>query len=463
MSSSSSRGSCSEVWLASVRRGWFLLNIILIEVGRVTVDMVHRVRGSQARMRSVERESPPSALSSLALHCMCVDRGSGGPREDTRSLRQTVQDTMSSATSAVLTDALAAIDRAATLAITTAQEQATADAREARRERDEAAKTLHACRLEEQAWKEEANTWKTAAHQAQLTIEHHLETIAQLRQEATQWKEQCLRLEETSRLEAVSWKEQFLRVEQERSRLAQRVDDLVSERFSVKPQTSNSTTHATPIMRHSNTRDLLVSTSASVKSKAPSSTLQTRQLPRALPTPTSENRANARLTAVQTTHSRGPSGVASVADRQSLLLRRVQAVVEVPIKEESVDRDVQKGMPPSASASSASASTSKFTSVQTPVSKTNQGVTRIKRKSAPQRLYVEVDESGTSSDDMDSAADSDDDELMMGAEPKPKEIHSVKHIRKPPAPAKESSTKSTKAKKRKLASAGERMDPRSRR
>lgn len=69
MSSSSSRGSCSEVWLASVRRGWFLLNVILIEVGRVTVDMVHRVRGSQARMRSVERES---------WHCIvCVL--TGGP------------------------------------------------------------------------------------------------------------------------------------------------------------------------------------------------------------------------------------------------------------------------------------------------------------------------------------------------------------------------------------------------
>ncbi|KAI6027685.1 hypothetical protein BKA83DRAFT_16102, partial [Pisolithus microcarpus] len=350
---------------------------------------------------------------------------------------------MSSATSAVLTDALAAIDRAATLAITTAQEQATADAREARRERDEAAKTLHACRLEEQAWKEEANTWKTAAHQAQLTIEHHLETIAQLRQEGERNGKN-----KTSRLEAVSWKEQFLRVEQERSRLAQRVDDLVSERFSVRFRPHFYNLRAKTFKYKGLTGIYGIS-------KAPSSTLQTRQLPRALPTPTSENRANARLTTVQTTHSRGPSGVASVANRQSLLLRRVQAVVEVPIKEESVDREC---MPPSASASSASASTSKFTSVQTPVSKTNQGVTRIKRKSAPQRLYVEVDESGTSSDDMDSAADSDDDELMMGAEPKPKEIHSVKHIRKPPAPAKESSTKSTKAKK-----PGERMDPRSRR
>ena len=62
-------------------------------------------------------------------------------------------------------------------------------------------------------------------------INHHLETIAQLRQEAAQWKNQCLRLEETSRQEATSWKEQFLRVEQERSKLAQRVEELVAEQL----------------------------------------------------------------------------------------------------------------------------------------------------------------------------------------------------------------------------------------
>lgn len=361
---------------------------------------------------------------------------------------------MSATPSAVLTDALAAFGRAATLAITTAQEQATAETREARRERDEAIKALHDCKLEEQAWKEEANTWKAAARQAELTIEHHLDTIAQLRQEATQWKEQCLRLEDNSRVEAVSWKEQFLRVEQERSRLAQRVDVLVSERLSAKPQSLDPTAHVTPIMRHSDAKDLSASTSASVKPKAPSSALQTRQPPGSLPTPTSENRANARLTAGQATHFRGPSGGAGVPDRRPLLLRRVQAVVEVPVKEESVDRDVRKGIAPSAS-TSASASTSKFAPVQTPATKANQGVTRIKRKSAPQRLYVEVDESGTPSDDMETDAGSDDDELMMGAEPNLKEISGIKHIRKPPASAKKPSTQPLKAKKRKIVPAAE--------
>ena len=62
-------------------------------------------------------------------------------------------------------------------------------------------------------------------------MNHHLETIAQLRQEAAQWKDQCLRLEETSRQEATSWKEQFLRADQERSKLAQRVEELVAEQL----------------------------------------------------------------------------------------------------------------------------------------------------------------------------------------------------------------------------------------
>ena len=58
---------------------------------------------------------------------------------------------------------------------------------------------------------------------------HQTETISQLRQEARQWKDQCLRLEETSR----DWKEQFLRVEQERQILLSRIDELVAEKLLV--------------------------------------------------------------------------------------------------------------------------------------------------------------------------------------------------------------------------------------
>ncbi|KAL4063306.1 hypothetical protein V8B97DRAFT_1992634 [Scleroderma yunnanense] len=300
---------------------------------------------------------------------------------------------MSPSPSSILTDALVAFNKAANFAITSAQEQArkdiiqtAADAREARRERDEAIKTLHACRLEEQAWKQEASVWKAAADQAELTINHHLETIAQLRREATQWKEQCLRLEETSRLEAISWKEQFLRVEQERTKLAQRVDELVSGQLS----------------------------------------------------------ASTRMNALQTPSSRGTTGAGALPSHRQVFLRRVQTVVEVPVKEESVDREVTETVPiPSASTLSASVSTSKPAPVQ--ATKPNQATTRVRRKTVAKRPYVDVDDSDTPHQDFgseasghrndtpsDTTSDNDDDELMMGAEDNPKEVYGTKHVRKPP-------------------------------
>ncbi|KIM61973.1 hypothetical protein SCLCIDRAFT_1215594 [Scleroderma citrinum Foug A] len=313
---------------------------------------------------------------------------------------------MSPSPSAILTDALAAFNKAATLAITTAQDQArkditqtTADTREARRERDEAIKALHACRLEEQAWKQEASVWKAAADQAELTIKHHLETIAQLRREATQWKEQCLRLEETSRLEAISWKEQFLRVDQERTKLAQRVDELVSEQLST----------------------------------------------------------STRLNALQTPSSRGTTGAGSVPGSRQVLLRRVQAVVEVPVKEESVDRGApESGMVPSASTFPPSISSSKPTSAPTQSAKPNQATTRIKRKAVAKRRYVEVDDSDTTGEGFGSepsehdypyVTSDDDDELMMGAEDNPNAVYGIKHIRKPPSTKKPSRPTGTRTRK----------------
>jgi hypothetical protein len=47
---------------------------------------------------------------------------------------------------------------------------------------------------------------------------HQAELIAQLSQEAQQWKDQCLRLEETLRGEIKAWKDQFLRVNAEHTR-----------------------------------------------------------------------------------------------------------------------------------------------------------------------------------------------------------------------------------------------------
>ncbi|KAG1855774.1 hypothetical protein C8R48DRAFT_719208 [Suillus tomentosus] len=264
--------------------------------------------------------------------------------------------------SVILTDALASLNKAVNIAFTNIQDQtrqevtqASAEAREARRERDEAIKALHELRLEEQAWKQEAGVRQSAVEQAELTIKHHIETIAQLRYESEQWKQQCLRLEDTSRQEATSWKEQFLRVEQERYKLATRVDELIEEQLSHTVQTHASITPFTTMLRYPNTTasTSLSDPSASARHRFPP---YTSELPdesisasssrapkpiftQQLPTPISANR-------------RAPGDKS-----KQYLIRRVQAVIEVPVKEESVENTISDGAP-SASSSSASSSSS---------------------------------------------------------------------------------------------------------
>ncbi|KAJ8595244.1 hypothetical protein M405DRAFT_878313 [Rhizopogon salebrosus TDB-379] len=290
--------------------------------------------------------------------------------------------------SVILTDALASLNKAVNIAFASIQDQArqevthaSTEGREARRERDEAVKALHECKLEEQAWRQEAGVWKAAVEQAELTIKHHLDTISQLRHEAEQWKQQCLRLEDTSRQEAMSWKEQFLRVEQERYKLATRVDELIEEQLCYTGHTHTSNTPITPMLRHSNAKtttshtDLSISTrlrrsphtyphpddslSASIsKAIKPNSAQQ-------LPTPISENRR-------------------ATGDKpKQFLIRRVQATIEVPVKEESVEKTVsgKASSSPASSSGSGSASTvpgpsrppTSTLASKTPTSKTTSG------------------------------------------------------------------------------------------
>ncbi|KAG2364424.1 hypothetical protein BDR07DRAFT_1482538 [Suillus spraguei] len=271
--------------------------------------------------------------------------------------------TTNSSPSVILTDALASLNKAVNIAFTTIQDQtrqevtqACAEAREARRERDEAIKALHELRLEEQAWKQEAGARQSAVEQAELTIKHHAETIAQLRYESEQWKQQCLRLEDTSRQEATSWKEQFLRVEQERYKLASRVDELMEEQLSHTVQTHASITPFTTMFRHPNTTasTSLSDPSASTRHRFPPYTSElpdesistsSSRVPKPisiqqLPTPISANRR--------------PPGDKS----KQYLIRRVQAVIEVPVKDESVEENTISDEAPYASSSSASSPTS---------------------------------------------------------------------------------------------------------
>ncbi|KAG2124253.1 hypothetical protein BD769DRAFT_1388809 [Suillus cothurnatus] len=161
--------------------------------------------------------------------------------------------------SAILSDALTSLNEVVNIAFTSIQDQAhqeitqaCAEAREARRERDEAVKALHELGIEEQAWKQEGGARQSAIEQVKLTTRSNTETITQLRYESEQWKQHCHRLEDTLRQEATIWKE-FLRVEQERCNLAIRVNELIEEQLSHTIQTHAFMTPFTTMLPYPNT------------------------------------------------------------------------------------------------------------------------------------------------------------------------------------------------------------------
>ncbi|THV03846.1 hypothetical protein K435DRAFT_239645 [Dendrothele bispora CBS 962.96] len=90
-----------------------------------------------------------------------------------------------------------------------------ADALEARNERDNANRLLHEAQMETQQWKQEVMSSNAQLKQSETILAHHLETIALLKRECNQWKDQ-----------SKNWQEHFLRVEQERCGLASKLDEL---------------------------------------------------------------------------------------------------------------------------------------------------------------------------------------------------------------------------------------------
>ncbi|KAG6918772.1 hypothetical protein DXG01_011963 [Tephrocybe rancida] len=123
--------------------------------------------------------------------------------------------------SSILENSLAALSKSAHQAFAEVENQArqdvakaNSDAREARLDRDKALEALHAAQLDSQVLQKEVAN-------AKASLSHHKEIIAQLRREATQWKDQSR-----------NWQEHFLRVEQERCNLSTRVEELVAERLS---------------------------------------------------------------------------------------------------------------------------------------------------------------------------------------------------------------------------------------
>ncbi|PFH53988.1 hypothetical protein AMATHDRAFT_778 [Amanita thiersii Skay4041] len=134
----------------------------------------------------------------------------------------------------LLTDSINAFSRSALRSLKDLESQlaqAHAEAREARKERDDAVKQVHASQLETQAQKQDVLSYKASLAQAELSIAHQTDVITQLHREVNHWKEQ-----------ARNWQEHFNRVEQERCALSTRLDELVTEAF----QNTSTTVPITP-------------------------------------------------------------------------------------------------------------------------------------------------------------------------------------------------------------------------
>ncbi|KAJ3539037.1 hypothetical protein NM688_g6427 [Phlebia brevispora] len=149
--------------------------------------------------------------------------------------------TAANGASTILADALSSFSKAAHQALVTVEEKAKsdvarahADVHDLRRERDEVVRSLHAYELQVKECECRAEGWKTSVEKSELTIKHQVETIAQLRDESQQWKNQLLRFEDASRREIQDWKDQYQRAEIERIRLSARLDELIAEQLHVR-------------------------------------------------------------------------------------------------------------------------------------------------------------------------------------------------------------------------------------
>jgi hypothetical protein len=177
----------------------------------------------------------------------------------------------------------------------------------------------------------------TCARSTQNT--HQAELVNQLRQEAQQWKDQCLRLEETLRGEIKAWKDQFLRVDAEHTRLLNQ--QLSAPSSQVRPPRASSSS-----VRHRLPR------------RPPQSTLAQDITPKRAPVPLPVMAGDCSATSSSTKRASVSSSTAHVDKKPAIhhsstkaplprVVRRVHAFIEVPVKEEDQE-DIEPERPGSA-------------------------------------------------------------------------------------------------------------------
>ncbi|KAN0139816.1 hypothetical protein V8E53_002478 [Lactarius tabidus] len=210
------------------------------------------------------------------------------------------------------------------------------DLRVLRRERDDALVDL---KEQTQVWVSEVDKWKSEADRASVVNTHQAELVNQLRQEAQQWKDQCLRLEETLRGEIKAWKDQFLRVDAEHTRLLNQ--QLSAPSSQVRPPRASSSS-----VRHRLPR------------RPPQSTLAQDITPKRAPVPLPVMAGDCSATSSSTKRASVSSSTAHVDKKPAIhhsstkaplprVVRRVHAFIEVPVKEEDQE-DIEPERPGSA-------------------------------------------------------------------------------------------------------------------
>ncbi|KAI0753894.1 hypothetical protein BC629DRAFT_1598564 [Irpex lacteus] len=347
--------------------------------------------------------------------------------------------------SAILADAVNAFTKAASLAFAAVEEEAKievaraqAEVADMRREHSKNMKFMNKTQLQEKDWERQGEMLKTSLEKSELTIKHQAETIVQLRDEVMQWKSQL----ETARRELQDWKDQYLRTEQERSRLSSRVDELMAEQLQNATQTARASTWI-PEPIEPPTRKQASNTSRKPRPSMPNVPSDDDEEP--MPPP---RKAKSKPSAAQNGTDRErtyvephppakeatrdapaarpkkrPSAVVPRApptprasaprndypDYQApspprpQFIRRVHAIVEVPVKEE-MNSDEENALASDDS--------------EWQPSKKAENLRR-RRSSIKSKPYVEINEE----DDED-----EDDQLLIGAEEDPNEIYGTRRV-----------------------------------
>ncbi|ETW81652.1 hypothetical protein HETIRDRAFT_173325 [Heterobasidion irregulare TC 32-1] len=320
--------------------------------------------------------------------------------------------------------------------------------RQVRHERDEAIASMHELERRVQDMQSRMESLKAA-------IVHEAGLVSQARADTERWKEQCVRSGDASRREVEDWKAQWKRAEEERSRLQARLNEFESPitKSGNAPSTPrldpNVPTASTMVVRSSSASSKYVTSSrattvTAAKKNRISNATPSAQTPGAKPKPSATPAA--------------PKRTASGAPVKTRVIRHVQAVVDVPIKEENDEQvQVSSSVPGPASSTVQRSRPATGSATTTPRSKKTQPESN--RRESESENDDENDESeGESSDDSEEESeyvdnamarkrrrpsypvnrrrglfhddddDDDIDELALGVDEDPAEVYRAREI-----------------------------------